>query len=229
MRVCHGVRDAISRFSILSSIRAAACHKHWECPRHKHLKMSARWARAARWKTSTGGWGREVRAMTRQEVITKVFGRQLTWLQAAQVLTSRRATSLPVIKEPGLRGETIWNRLGSMIQRLGTSALVLLLMLSAGGTLHAQAQFLDAAACCKSSCSRLHYGDPMQCCKVRLAQDMSGVLSVQCVTLDRSRLATLAVSNLTSPSRRLIASVFVRNHAPPLQTPSLYFLCSLQI
>ena len=29
---------------------------------------------------------REVRAMTRREVITKVLARQLTWLQAAQVL-----------------------------------------------------------------------------------------------------------------------------------------------
>src|SRR5215472_14734927 len=33
------------------------CHKHWECPRHKHLKMSARWDRAVRRKTSSGGCG----------------------------------------------------------------------------------------------------------------------------------------------------------------------------
>ena len=29
---------------------------------------------------------REVRAMTRQEVITKAIARQITWLQAAQIL-----------------------------------------------------------------------------------------------------------------------------------------------
>jgi transposase len=34
-----------------------ACHKHWECPGHKHLKMSARWDRAARWRTSSGWYG----------------------------------------------------------------------------------------------------------------------------------------------------------------------------
>ena len=37
---------------------------------------------------------REVLAMTRREVITKVLARQLTWLQAAQVLGSRLSTCI---------------------------------------------------------------------------------------------------------------------------------------
>src|ERR1700730_13445489 len=44
-------------FVAINCTTLAECHKHWRCPGHKHLKMSAECGRAARCTTSSGGCG----------------------------------------------------------------------------------------------------------------------------------------------------------------------------
>ena len=116
-----------------------------------------------------------------------------------------------------------------MTRRLVMTALTLVIALSASGFVYAQAQFLGAALCCQASCTQLQHGDPMQCCKVHVAQEVSATAPAQLVTADRLPMAILAVANSGVVLTASSGSVLVRNQAPPLLTHSPYFLCSLQI
>jgi len=53
----RNVRGEIADLADIGKIKLDDCHKHWRCPGHKHLKMSAGCGRAARWMTSSGGCG----------------------------------------------------------------------------------------------------------------------------------------------------------------------------
>src|SRR6266446_1358356 len=63
-----------------------ACGRHWRCPPHKHLKMSALTATAAPMHDVGRRLALEIRAMTRKQIIVKAIAGELTWIQAADIL-----------------------------------------------------------------------------------------------------------------------------------------------
>ena len=116
-----------------------------------------------------------------------------------------------------------------MIRRFGIGALALIMMLSVGGVLHAQAQTLRAAGCCQSSCPESQHAAPVQCCKVRITQNASEVAPSHHVAPDRIQLATLSTREGGFRGIPLASVESGGLRTPPDLMPSTQFLCSLQI
>ena len=103
------------------------------------------------------------------------------------------------------------------------------MMLSMGGVLHAQVQTLRAARCCQSSCPDSQHTAPVQCCKVRIAQNASEVAPSHGIAPDRILLATLTAHDLECRAVALTSVKRIGIWTPHDLTPSPHFLCSLQI
>jgi hypothetical protein len=116
-----------------------------------------------------------------------------------------------------------------MLRRPAIFLLSLLVILSFGGILCAQAQAASAAGCCKSSCPKSQHRDPAKCCKINLAQSTAQVATTHQVTPDPIQMAVLSFAAPFFARLELTVVALEKIHPPPCPVPSPEQLCSLQI
>jgi hypothetical protein len=116
-----------------------------------------------------------------------------------------------------------------MLRRPAILLLSLLVVLSVGGILCAQAQAASASACCKYSCPKSQHHEPSKCCKVGISPATAEVATAHQATPEHLQLATASFATHTF-ARLELRTIAFRELRPPLRLVlSPEQLCSLQI
>ena len=116
-----------------------------------------------------------------------------------------------------------------MIRRSAIALLSVVVVLSMGEILCAQAHAVSAASCCKTSCPKSQHRDPVKCCAMNPAKTAAEVASSRQGAPYPTRLARVSSAAPFSARPELRAVAFGRIHPPPGLLPSPERLCSLQI